>query len=186
MAYLVCSPTKIICSNVSRLTIQVCREFTCIVLRLEVSGNIQLVHANGWRRPASALQRIEHPASPVIFAGVLNPRHVSMYLNHRVQDVLNMLFFRQRSKPKTEVPICIARQYNAWACGIEVIAGVANFANTWNICRSGTTAKDWQLKVFPETCLKLERDLRLMSLGQFWEATESRFSPCRQWYTAQH
>lgn len=100
--YLVCSPTNIICPNVSRVTV-INMESTHVVLGLEVSGNIQLVHANGWRCPARALERIQDPAPPVIFARVLVPRHVSMYLNHRVQHVLDMLFFCQRSKPNPEI-----------------------------------------------------------------------------------
>ena len=95
MTYLVCSPTKIICPNVSRLTIRTWKESTYVVLGFEVSGNIQLVHANGWRCPAGALERIEDPAPPVIFAGVLIPRHVSMDLDHCIQNILDMLFFCQ-------------------------------------------------------------------------------------------
>ena len=95
MTYLVCSPTNIICSNVSRRNRLVRMGFTYVVLGLEVSGNIQLVHTNGGRCPAGAFERIEHPAPPVIFARVLIPRHVSMDLDHRVQDILDMLLFRQ-------------------------------------------------------------------------------------------
>lgn len=71
------------------------RNLNHIVFGLEVSWNVQLVHANGRRRPASTLERIEDPASPVISAGVLIPRHRAMDLNHRVQHILDMLFVRQ-------------------------------------------------------------------------------------------
>lgn len=95
MTYLVCSPTKIICFNVSALVIAVSRNFTNVIFGLKVSWNVQLVHANGWRCPAGTLERVENPACPVISARVLLPRHIAMNLNHRVQYVLNMLFFRQ-------------------------------------------------------------------------------------------
>jgi len=95
MTYLVCSPTNITCSDVSALFIMISNSSTDVVLSLEVSWNVQLVHANGRRCPAGTLERVEDPAFPVIFAGVLLPRHRAMNLNHGVQHVLNMLFFRQ-------------------------------------------------------------------------------------------
>lgn len=95
MTYLVCSPIKIICSNVSVLIITVSRDLSHVVFGLEVSWNVQLVHADGRRRPASSLERIEDPASPVISAGILLSRHRAMDLNHCVQYVLDMLFVRQ-------------------------------------------------------------------------------------------
>ncbi len=108
ITYLVCSPTNIICFNVSPLTTIICSGFTYVVLSFEVSWDIQLVHANRWWCPAGTLERIEDPASPIILARVLFPCYVSMDLNHCVQNVLNMLFFAKWSKPKTEVRTCIA------------------------------------------------------------------------------
>ena len=143
MTYLVCSPTKIICSNVSLLNRVVCMVSTYVVLGLEVSGNIQLVLTNRWRCPASALERVEYPASPVVFARVLIPRHFSMDLNHRVPNVLDMLFVRKGSKSKTEVPTRIACQHDTWTRCIEVVAGVADRPYSWNVRCCGTTANYW-------------------------------------------
>ena len=95
MTYLVCSPTKIICANVSLLVRVVFIDSTYVVLGHEVSRNIQLVHTNRGRGPASALERIEDPAPPVVFARVLIPRNVSMDFNHCVQNILDMLFIRE-------------------------------------------------------------------------------------------
>ena len=144
------------------------------------------MHANGWRCPAGALERIEDPASPVIFARVLVPRNFSMDLNHRVQNVLDMLFFRQRSKSKTKIRACVARQHDTWARGVEIVARVADFPNAWNVGRCGTAAKDRHLKVLPETCLELERDLRLMRTGRFQRSygATSYLADCGIWHSA--
>lgn len=95
MTYLVCSPTNITCFNVSMLFIPISKDLTDVVLGSKVSWNVQLVHANGRRCPAGTLERVEDPASPIVFAGVLLPRHRAMNFNHSVQHVLDMLFFRQ-------------------------------------------------------------------------------------------
>ena len=143
MTYLVCSPTKIICSNVSLLSRVVCMEIPYIILGLKVSRNIQLVLTNRWRCPASALERIEHPASPVVLARVLIARHFSMDLNHCVPNVLDMLFVREGSKPKTEVPTRIACQHDTWTSCIEVVAGVADRPYSRNVRCCRTTANYW-------------------------------------------
>ena len=109
--YLICSPTKFICSNASLLDKVVCRDLTYMVLGPEVSRHIQLVHINRGRGPARALERIEYRASPVIFARVLIPRHVSMDFNHCVQNLLDV-FIHIRGKRKTKVRACIACQHD--------------------------------------------------------------------------
>ena len=157
---------------------------THIVFRLEVSWNVQLMHPNGRARPASTLEWIEDPASPVISAGILLLRHRAVYLNHSVQHVLNMLFVGQRSKPNTKVPSGVACQHDTSARGIQPIAGITDTPNSWNVSDCGTAAKNWLLVVFPETGLKLERDLRLMRTGQDQEAKRRRALPCRQWCMA--
>lgn len=184
MTYLVCSPMKIICSNVSAPTMTASRDLTHIVFGLEVGWNVQLVHPDGRVRPASTLEWIEDPASPVISAGILLLRHRAVYLNHSVQHVLNMLFVGQRSKPKTKVPSGVACQHDTSARGIQLIAGITDAPNSWNVSDCGTAAKNWLLVVFPETGLKLERDLRLMRTRQYQEAKRRRALPCRQWCMA--
>ena len=47
MTYLVCSPTKIICCNVSLRNRIVGMDPAYVIFGLEISGDIQLVHANG-------------------------------------------------------------------------------------------------------------------------------------------
>lgn len=186
MTYLVCSPMKIICSNVSVLIITVSRDLSHVVFGLEVSWNVQLVHADGRRCPASSLERIEEPASPVISAGILLSRGRAMDLNHCVQYVLDMLFVRQGRKPKSEVPIGVARQHDSSTGGIQLIAGIADAPNPWDISGRGTTAKNWLLVVFPETSLKLECNLQLMRTGQYRETNDGE--PCladsRVWHCA--
>jgi hypothetical protein len=72
-----------------------CAEISYVVLGFEVSWNIQLVHADRWYCPTGTLEWIKDPASPVIPAGVLLPRNVSMDFDHSVQNVLDMLFVGQ-------------------------------------------------------------------------------------------
>ena len=113
------------------------------------------MHPNRRGRPASALERIEDPASPVIFARVLIPRHVPVDLNHRVQDVLDVLRLRQGCEPKAKVRARVARQHDARARAVEVVARVADFPDSGDVGRGGTAAEDGQVKVFPETGLEL-------------------------------
>ena len=117
------------------------------------------MHPNRRRRPACALERIKGPASSIILARILLPRYFSMDLNHRIQNVLDVLRLREGNEPDAKVGARVAGQHDARARAVEVVARVADFADTGDVGRGGAAAEDGQVEVFPETRLELERDL---------------------------
>ena len=64
-----------------------------IVMCLEVLGEVKLVLFNLRTSPASTFVRIKHPASPIILPSVLLSGDIAVYLDHRIEDVLDVLSF---------------------------------------------------------------------------------------------
>ena len=155
---------------------------TYIILGPEISGDIQFVHPDRRRRPACALERIKGPASSIILARILLPRHLSVDLNHRVQHIPDVLRLRQGGEPDAKVGARVAGQHDARTRAVEVVARVADFADAGDVGRGGAAAEDGQVEVFPETGLELERDLfcgGLMSIRTVTGSYGQESLPCR-------
>ena len=146
------------------------------------------MHPNRWRRPACALERIKGPASSIVLARILLPRHLSMDLNHRVQNILDVLRLREGNKPDAKVGARVAGQHDARARAVKIVARVAYFADAGDVGRGGAAAEDGQVEVFPETGPELERDLfrvDLMSIRTVTGSYGQESLPCRLWCMVQ-
>ncbi len=158
-SHLVCSPTNIICFPVNnRLPTygDSLGNKTHIILRLEKTRYIKLMHPNLRRRPTRTLQRIQRPALPAIPPRILLPRHVPVDLNHRVQNVLHVLELRERGEPDPEVGVGVAREHYARAGAVELVAGVADAPDAGDVGCGGAAAEDGEGEVLPEAGAELE------------------------------